>query len=267
ATDDHYLGLRTQLGLVAGMLESEGFRAEVLADDSRLVDRAAAVRAGVGWWGKNAMVLAPGAGPWMLLGSVVTDAPLPVSEPQDRTCGTCSACLPACPTGALVAPGVLDARLCLARWLQAPGVIPAEMRAAVGDRVYGCDDCLDACPPGGRLMDSSTDRQGTVDLIELLSSADRTLLERFDHWYVPRRQARHIRRNALIALGNSADRSSVGVVAGYLGHPDWLVRAHAAWALGRLGGPWAGAALGARAAGERDARVAAEIEAARSTLA
>ncbi len=263
ATEDHYEGLRAALGAVADVLAAAGHRAEVLVDDNRLVDRAAAVRAGVGWWGKNTMVLAPGYGPWLLLGSVVTDAELAVTAPMRRDCGSCSACLPACPTGALVAPGVLDARRCLAYWAQAPGVFPSEHREAMGDRWYGCDDCLDACPPGQRLLvRSSRHGAGRVELVEVLGMADRALLSRFGHFYVPRRQARYLRRNALVALGNAGGQGADLVAAGYLGHPDWLLRLHAAWALGRLGGPVARAALAARLAVERRDDVRAEIEAA-----
>ena len=132
ATEDHYRPLRAGLEALAGVLEAAGHRAAVLCDDARLVDRAAAVRAGVGWWGKNAMVLAPGDGPWLLLGSVVTDASLPHDTPMTRDCGTCAACLPACPTGALVAPGILDARRCLAALAQSPGAIPREFRRRHG---------------------------------------------------------------------------------------------------------------------------------------
>lgn len=267
AERDHYRPLRAALGTIAAVLEGAGFRAAVLCDDNRLVDRAAAVRAGVGWWGRNTMVLAPGAGPWLLLGSVATDAPLPPDEPMRRDCGTCDACGPACPTGAL-GDGVLDARRCLAHLLQAPGVIPAEHRAAAGDRVYGCDDCLEACPPGGRALEAAAAAggRGRVDLLEFLGASDRDLLGRHGHWYVPRRDPRHLRRNALVALGNTGGRDAVGVAAGYLGHRDWLLRAHAAWALGRLGGPLAGAALAAARAGERRAEVRAEIDEALGTL-
>ncbi len=263
ATADHYQGLRAALGAVAGRLRASGHRAETLVDDNRLVDRAAAVRAGVGWWGKNTMVLAPRHGPWLLLGSVVTDASLPVSQPMRRDCGTCSACLPACPTGALVAPGVLDARRCLAYWAQAPGVFPVEYRAAMGDRFYGCDDCLEACPPGRRLLDEQlVGRAGRVDLVAVLALDDASLLARFAHFYVPRRRARYLRRNALVALGNAGGRSADLVAAGYLGHPDWLLRAHAAWALGTLGGPVAAAALRHRAQDEQHPEARAEMVAA-----
>ena len=236
AESDHYEPLRRGLGRLSALLHEEGNRAEVLVDDNRLVDRAAAVRAGVGWWGKSTMVLVPGAGPWVLLGSVVTDAQLPVSTPMRRSCGTCDACIPACPTGAIVAPGVLDARLCLARWAQAPGWIPRSLRAAMGDRLYGCDDCLEACPPGDRALNRVDRDAGRVDVVDLLDRSDdqvRTLFERF---YVPRNDPRFLRRNALVVLGNSAEPAMVAIVARFADHPDPMLRGHAAWALARLGG-------------------------------
>lgn len=259
ATADHYEPLREALGAVAHVLRAGGHRAQVLVDDNRLVDRAAAVRAGVGWWGKNTMVLAPGVGPWMLLGTVATSAMIDRDAPMRRDCGTCSACLPACPTGALVAPGVLDARLCLAWWLQAPGVIPRELRAAVGNRVYGCDDCLEACPPGSRLLGEQVGVGPGVDLIRLLATSDRTLLAEHGHFYIPGRRARYLRRNAIVALGNVGEAGSEAVLAGYLGHPDWLLRLHAAWALGTRSSAVAGAALRHAASREGDERVRAEL--------
>ncbi len=144
---DHYQPLRAALGAVADRVRREGWQARVLADDNALVDRAAAYRAGLGWWGRNTTLLLPGAGSWFVLGSVVTDAPLPpTGSPVPDGCGPCRRCLAACPTGALVAPGVLDARRCLAWLVQAPGVFPVEHRVALGDRLYGCDDCQEVCP-------------------------------------------------------------------------------------------------------------------------
>lgn len=235
AVADAYQPIRSGLEKVAAELGKAGFRSEVLVDDSRLVDRAAAVRAGLGWWGKSTMVLAPGLGPWFLIGSVATDARLPTSERMERGCGTCTACLPACPTGALIAPGVLDARLCLAALAQSPGVIPREMRPLMGDRIYGCDECLAACPPGGRLLEQSVAPRGSVDLVELLRRPDRALLDEFTHFYLPSRRPRILRRNALVALGNTGAADHLDLVAGYLGSPDWLLRLHAAWAVRRLG--------------------------------
>ncbi len=243
AAEDHYRGLHAVLDTIARRLVSAGYQAVTISDDSRLVDRAVAVRAGVGWWGKNTMVLAPGAGPWLLLGAVVTNAPLETSAPMARDCGTCTACLPACPTGALLAPGVLDARRCLAHILQSGGVIPRELRAAVGDRIYGCDDCLEACPPGGRVLAAAPSPRARVDLAGLLATPDDELVARYSHFFIPGRRARYLRRNLLVALGNSGDERTLPVLAGYLGHPDWLLRLHAGWAIGAIGGTGAGPVL------------------------
>jgi len=262
ATADHYQPLRAALDDAAETLRASGHEAALLVDDNRLVDRAAAVRAGVGWWGKNTMVLAPGVGPWMLLGSVVTDAALDPTPPMVRDCGTCSACLPACPTGALIAPGVLDARRCLAHLLQAPGSLPIELRAAVGDRIYGCDDCLDACPPGNKLEAAALPTP-RVDLLALLDLEDAELLARFAHFYVPRRRAAFLRRNILVALGNGGDERAVPGLREYLRSDNPMLRAHAAWALGKVGGVAAVAALKEATVVETDPEVIAEVEAAR----
>jgi epoxyqueuosine reductase len=262
ATADHYAPLRSALDRIAGLLTGAGHRAEVLVDDNRLVDRAAAVRAGVAWWGKSTLVLSPGAGPWLLVGSVVTDAVLDADEPMVRGCGSCTACIPACPTGAITAPGVLDSRRCLAHVLQAPGPIPLELRPLVGDRLYGCDDCLEACPPGTAAIEGRSARSGRYRVDEVLGMADRTLLARFAHFYIPRNRARFLRRNALVVLGNSGDPGLTGIAAGFVGNPDPLLRRHAAWALGRLGGSLARSALRHAAGRESDRDVAGEVSAA-----
>ena len=260
ATENHYAPLRSVLDALGGALEEAGFRAEVLCDDSRLVDRAVAVRAGVAWWGKSAMALAPGAGPWMLLGSIVTDVDLPHDEPMRRDCGSCEACLPACPTGAIIAPGVIDARRCLAAIAQSAGPIPHEFREAMGDRFYGCDDCLAACPSGERLAGEASIESDGVDLLEVLAMADAPLRRRFAHFYVPRNEARFLRRNAIVALGNAAAPRFTGVLAGLLGHPDALLRVHAAWALGCAGDPAAVAVLRAARSKETVSDVQSEID-------
>ena len=260
ATGDHYIPLRRGLDLLREALVAAGHRAEILCDDNRLVDRAAAVRAGVGWWGKSAMVLAPGVGPWMLLGSIVTDARLSHDEPMRRDCGSCQACMPACPTGAIIAPGVVDARRCLAAIAQSPGSVPIELRQAMQNRFYGCDECLTSCPPGERMAAAAFEDSAGIDLVEVLASADKPLRRRFAHFYVPRNEARFLRRNAIVALGNAATPQFTGVLAGMLGYPDALLRAHAAWALGRSSDPMALGALRAAAVTESDVDVAEEIE-------
>ena len=259
ATVDHYVALRRVADSVAAMLQEGGHRTAVLSDDNRLVDRAAAVRAGVGWWGKSSLVLVPGAGPWVLLATVVTDAALPPSLPMARSCGTCVACIDACPTGAIVAPGVLDARLCIAHWAQVGGIIPRELRAPMGDRLYGCDDCLDACPPGFRLLERSTAPAGSHSLIGVLGATDTALLRDFGHLYLPKRRPAYLRRNALVAAGNVGGAALFDVVAGYTGHPDPMLRAHAVWALDAIDADRAGPVLAFVAESETDRDVLEEL--------
>ena len=240
ARHDYYATLREALGRVARRLEADGWQARVVADDNALVDRAAAVRAGIGWYGKNANVLIPGRGSWFVLGSVVTNAPLPEGQPMGDGCGSCQRCLDSCPTGAIVAPGVVDARRCLAWLVQAPGAIPVEFRESIGGRLYGCDDCQEVCPVGRSERDGegfgapAADR----DAFEILSASDEELLEHFGAWYIADRDPRYLRRNALVAMANSAptgDGQAVALIGHYLSDPDPLLRAHAVWAAARIG--------------------------------
>jgi epoxyqueuosine reductase len=245
AWEDHYGPLRQALGVVAAQLRAEGWRARVVADDNALVDREAAYRAGLGWYGKNANLLLPGEGSWFVLGTVITDAPLASSaERVEDGCGTCTRCLDGCPTGAIVGPGVVDARRCLAWLLQVEGAFPREHRVALGDRLYGCDDCQQVCPPNRRVdrtvaaTPAGPSAQVTVDLVDLLAADDDELLARHGRWYIPRREARYLRRNALVVLGNVADGRDPrvqGALRQALVSPDGLVRAHAVWAARRLG--------------------------------
>ena len=249
ATHDHYADLRRGLEAVAGRLVADGWTARVVLDDNALVDRAAAHRAGLGWYGKNANVLVPGIGSWVVLGSVLTDAPLPSAiEPEPDGCGSCRRCLDGCPTGAILAPGVVDARRCLAWLVQAEGVFPVEHREALGDRLYGCDECQDVCPPSRRSIDDPAEQAPPsdgpadighhVDVLDVLAAADDELLARFGRWYLPRREPRYLRRNALVVLANTGDLATPGVrpaVERALGDPDPMVRAHAVWAARRLG--------------------------------
>jgi epoxyqueuosine reductase len=249
ARSDHYAPLRVALGRMADHLVADGWQARVVIDDNALVDRAAAQRAGLGWFGRNTLLLLPGLGSWFVLGSVVTDAPLDPTPPAGATdhaegCGTCRRCMVACPTGALVADGVLDARRCLAWLVQAPGTFPLEFRQALGDRIYGCDDCQQACPIN-RTADRhhppgppETGSLAAIDLLDLLAASDQALLEAHGHWYIAHRDPRHLRRNALVALGNVGDGTDpdiAAVLTRYAGGDDEMLAEHAIWAARRLG--------------------------------
>lgn len=250
ARDDHYGALRAGLERVAEQLRAEGWRTRLLVDDNALVDREAARRAGLGWYGKNANLLLPGQGSWFVLGSVLTDAPLETAADEvPDGCGPCRRCLDGCPTGAIVAPGVVDARRCLAWLVQQDGPFPEEHRVALGDRIYGCDDCQEVCPPNwaagrrpsgeGRGDTTASDpAAGTwVGLLGLLAADDHELLRRHGRWYVPRRDPRYLRRNALVALGNVAPPGDPAVrrVLDRIGRgDDALLAEHARWAARRL---------------------------------
>ena len=249
ARRDHYASLREALAPIAGVLRDRGWRATVICDDNGMVDRAAAHRAGLGWFGKNSLLLIPGFGSWSVLGSVVTDAPLrptapAVPPPHADGCGSCSRCLTACPTGALVAPGVLDARRCLAWLVQQPGSFPEQYRRALGDRIYGCDECQQVCPIN-RVVDRrdpppppSADSGPWVDLLELLELSDEALMAAYGRWYIPDRDPRYLRRNALLALGNVGDGDDPATeqaLVHWLSVDDEMIVEHARWAARELG--------------------------------
>ena len=295
AQRDYYADLRNALGEIAKRLQSEGHEARVVADDNALMDREAARRAGLGWYGKNTCLLIPRKGSRFVLGSVITTAVFAPSEPIERTCGPCSLCQQACPTGALDVAGQLDARRCLAWLLQAEGIFPREHRAALGNRFYGCDDCQDVCPINLRQSTvnfmRSTDskqsynskksaeetfpharaiRRSAVALqnfkqsaektsqeqlskqlkagdpefqadsaTDILAATDKELMDRYGRFYIPRREPRYLRRNALLVLANTAsgddEPSTESALLDYIEHDDPMLRAHGVWAAQRLG--------------------------------
>jgi epoxyqueuosine reductase len=246
---DHYASLRKALNPIAESLRGLGWRATVVCDDNGLVDRAAAHRAGLGWFGKNSLLLLPELGSWFVLGSVVTDAPLRLTAPTTASphadgCGTCSRCMSSCPTGALVAPGVLDARRCLAWLVQSPGSFPEQYRRALGDRIYGCDECQQVCPINlladrrAPAPSPEPDSAPSVDLLDLLHATDDELMSSHGRWYIPERDPRYLRRNALVALGNVGDGSDPATEAAlryWLTVDDEMIVEHARWAATELG--------------------------------
>ena len=241
AWTEYYEALKVGLFAMRDQLRSDGFKAVVFADDNSMVDREAAYLAGLGWFGKNANVLIEGAGSFFVLGSVITTAPLILNEnPVADGCGACRRCIDACPTGAIIEPGTVDAAKCLAWLIQKPGVFDRRFREALGDRIYGCDDCQEVCPPTTRLSLSKElrdDARPWIDVLELLDMDDATLLTHVDQWYIAERNPDWVRRNALLVLGNIGDRRDenvVNAISRYLEHPDPMLRAHAVWSAARL---------------------------------
>ena len=236
---DAYAELREKLDALGRRL---GGDYRVLVDENDHVDREAAVRAGVGFYGKNTMLITRRFGSWVVLGTLVTECELEPSAPLELDCGACRLCVEACPTGALDDPGTLDSTRCLSYWTQAPGPIPEEYRAELGAQVYGCDICQDVCP-WNRGVEKRRAEQAPpegaephVSLVEWLELDDSELTERYDRLYFPRNDPRYLRRNALIALGNTGGSEHAAAAEPFAAGDDPLLREHAEWALERLAG-------------------------------
>jgi epoxyqueuosine reductase len=241
--------------------------ARALVDTARIVDRAVAQRAGMGWYGKNTNLLNNRYGSWVLLGELLLDVELPPDEPVRTHCGSCTRCMPACPTGALIAPGVLDNNRCISYLtIELRGPIPRDLRPLIGDWIFGCDICQDVCPvnrkaePGNHPEFSPQAGIGpSPSLIELLDITQEEFRKRFRHSPVKRAKWDGLRRNAAVALGNIGDPAAVPALTRALNGDSDLVRGHAAWALGRIGGEEALVALRERREVECDEWVLEEI--------
>jgi epoxyqueuosine reductase len=212
----------------------------VLVDANQHVDREAAARSGVGFYGKNTLLITRRHGSWVVLGTLITDVELEPTPALALDCGECRLCIDACPTGALDEPGTLDSTRCLSYWTQAAAPPPAAYRADLGAQVYGCDICQDVCPwnrgvekrrAGETLPEDATPH---VSLLEWLRSDPDELRRRFARLYVPRNDGRRLRLNALVAAGNVGGDGERDAVTAFLDDPDESTRELAAWALARL---------------------------------
>ena len=229
-----YTELREKLDALGRELGGE-YR--VLVDENDHVDREAAARAGVGFYGKNTLMITRRHGSWVVLGTLVTEAKLEASPPLATDCGECRLCVDACPTAALDEPGVLDSTRCLSYWTQSRAPIPVEYRAPLEDRVYGCDICQDVCPWNRGVEKRRAGEQhgeAFVSLVDWLEASDAELRTRYDRLYVPRNDPRFLRRNALVAAGNVGGEREREAVAAYAASDDELLREHALWALERI---------------------------------
>jgi epoxyqueuosine reductase len=234
---DHYAELRAKLDVLGRRLGGE-YR--VLVDENQHVDREAAARAGVGFYGKNTMMITRRHGSWVVLGTLVTEAKVDPTPRLSLDCGSCTLCIEACPTGALDDPGTLDATKCLSYWTQSPRPIPQEYRSEIGDMVYGCDICQDVCPWNRGIEKRRADEpptpeaEPTVSLVEWLRAEGAELVQRYDRLYVPRNDPRYLKRNALAALGNTGGAEHRPELERFADDADPLLREQAEWSLSRL---------------------------------
>ena len=267
--DDYHDVIKKRLREFASKLpEITGYpvKTRIFVDDGPMNDRAAAARAGIGWFGKNTNVLTPTHGSWVFLAQVITDIPLEPDAPLKKTCGQCSLCIPACPTGAIVAPYVIDNKRCISYLtIELRGAIPRKLRPLVGDWVFGCDICQDVCPVNrkaqGSLEPAFRQRHdfAAPALIPLLELDQPAFSARFRRSPIKRAKRIGLQRNVCVALGNIGDPVAVPALAKTLSHESSLVRQHAAWALGRIGGNEASRALQSALTDECDEEVIEEI--------
>ena len=252
--DYHRVIKRRLKALHAAIEEDLGHpvEARLLVDTARIVERAVAARAGLGWYGKHSCLIVPGHGSWVLLGEMVLDLDLVPDVPLDRNCGRCTICLDRCPTGAIVAPYTVHAPSCISYLtIELRDVIPLELRPKMGDWVYGCDVCQEVCPYTGAAAitrDPDFEPQALDNaypsLPWLLSMTQDEFAATYHGTPVPRTKRRGLARNAAVALGNIGTADDIPVLTSALAsHDEPLVRGHVAWALGRIGGIHSRAAL------------------------
>jgi len=261
---DYHLRLTALLDALAARLRDEfpGARFLSYVDTGPLLEREWAMRAGLGWIGKHTLALDRSAGSYFLLGELLTDVEIEAPPVPADHCGTCIRCAVACPTEALDGRYVMEPRRCISYLtIELRGAIPPALRTAMGNWIFGCDLCQQACPWNGA-ADSEWAHELTPSLTNLMTMDEAAFRARYRHTVVRRARREGLLRNAAIALGNSGNPAAVPALAGALASdPSALVRAHAAWALGRIGGRPARHAL---EAGRRDpeATVLAEVDAA-----
>ena len=264
---DYHEILLDKVRALAGLLGDSFARPYV--DTGPVLEKPLAQQAGLGWIGKHTNAVSRRLGSWWFVGSVITKAEVEPSQEHADHCGTCTRCIEACPTGAirLDRPYELDSRLCISYLtIELRGPIPRELRPLIGTWIYGCDLCLDVCPwnrfaePTAELRYQARPELVDPSLEEMLSWDQATFSRVMKGSPIKRTKRRGLLRNVAVALGNAGDRGAIPALASCLAEePEPLVRGHAAWALGRLGGPAARAAL-EQGRGDSDDFVRAEVE-------
>ncbi|MDA8217254.1 MAG: tRNA epoxyqueuosine(34) reductase QueG [Dehalococcoidales bacterium] len=268
---DYHLRAKEKLAALVAYIGERvpGAGCRSFVDATPLSERAFAAQAGLGWFGKNNCLVTPTHGSWVVLCEVLTEAPLAADEPLAASCGDCRACLAACPTGALEAPYVHRTSRCLSYLTtELKGPLPRELRPLLGQRVLGCDSCQSACPRNAALPTSEPREEPSeglddwLELASLFALSEAQFRERFQDTAAARPRRRGLLRNVAVVLGNLGNRDAVPTLARALADLEPLVRGHAAWALGRLGGAVARRQLERVRRQEVNPAALAEVEAA-----
>ena len=236
---DYHDVILARLKELCVVMESLGGEQKPYVDTGPVLEKPVAAAAGLGWQGKSTILIHRGAGTWLFLGVILTTLELEATAAKEPDrCGSCTRCLDACPTAAIIAPYQMDARKCLAYLtIEHKGAIPVEYREALGDRVFGCDDCLDVCPWNKWAVATREARfapRPHPPLRETLAWTDEQFLEHFKGTPVERLGLARWRRNALTVLGNVGTSGDLPAAETLLGSPDPMVAEHAAWAVDRL---------------------------------
>jgi len=239
--DDYHNVIAVNLDKIDNFLRGFGGRQKCYVDTGPILERDHAARAGIGWHGKSTMLIDPRLGTWFFLGEILTTLDLPPDDPQPDRCGKCKRCISACPTGAITAPHRLDARRCISYLtIELKGSIPLELRPLIGNRIFGCDDCLDACPWNrfarvSRESAFSARRSTTgMSLGDYLKLTDAEFRALFKNSPIKRIKRRGFLRNVCVALGNVGDLADLPALKGAGSDPDGLIAEHATWAIKRI---------------------------------
>lgn len=238
--EDYHGVMERKLEELDSFLRSFGGTQKYYVDTGPILERDHAAEAGLGWHGKSTMLIDSKLGTWFFLGEILTTLELPADPPQRERCGSCQRCLTACPTGAITEPHRLDARLCISYLtIELKGSIPVHLRPLLGNRIYGCDDCLEACP-WNRFASVSREAAFAAgpavtmrlrDYLALDETAFRTL---FRHSPIKRIKRRGFLRNVCVALGNTGDRDDLPALERAAAEPEPLISEHAAWAIEQI---------------------------------